>query len=166
MTTPTLSAIALFGLVAFSTMVTPGAEKAVNIIAADFKLSPEQTEAFQSCRSQMAGRSLVLHTDRGNVQRYTVPDEICVCQSRNIAAMLKPEHYGEHRLVIDFKSGATGVHMFAPVVLTSPSGDGIESFARLADQLGACAEDYQHQQEAVTERVKQKLIQQHADSQH
>ncbi|MEQ1695210.1 MAG: hypothetical protein ABL901_05140 [Hyphomicrobiaceae bacterium] len=166
MTTPTLSAIALLGVVVIGAVVLPAEENSAGLIAANFGLTAEQSEAFRSCRSQMAGRGLVSHNEHGTVQRYTVPDEICVCQSRNMAAMLKPGHYDEHRRVIDYKSGATGAHMFAPVVLKTPSGDGIESFERLADQLATCTADYQRQQEAKTNQVKQKLMQQHAGSRH
>lgn len=166
MTTPTLSVIALFGILAIGSVVSANDEKAASVIAAENHLTQEQTEAFQSCRNQMAGRGLVLRNELGHVQRYSVPDEICVCQSRNMAAALVPGHYDAHRLVIDYKSGATGVHMLTPFVLKSATGDGIFDFVDLANGLGACVDDYQRQQAAKTEWVKQKLLQQNAESRH
>ena len=164
MPTLTVSSLAALGFVAVGAAVLVDDAHRANSTALRNHLTAEETAAFKSCRSQMSGNGLSTFAALGGINRNFVPDEICVCQARHIADVLKPDHYDDHRLIVAFNYGAAEQSLEVSH-LNQGNTDGHKQFARLAQNLSSCANTYFQQKAARKAERKLKFRQEHASTQ-
>ena len=108
-------------------------EKKLDRIAKENNLDAEQTAAFRSCDSDMNGKMLTI----GDATYSHVPDEICVCQSREMVAVFKEGAYSSHENVVEFLTDEKTRRPLNANHLKHPSNPANE-FARLEESLVQC----------------------------
>ena len=154
-----LSAILIFGA-AFYKSTSPNVKQ----IAQIYKLDAAETNAFLACHKQTEGKGLETRNPHGTIKRYTIPDEICVCQARAMAATFKPDRFDEHRIVIDYRIAGAAFQPLPPAALKLPPVRIGDTARALAKHLTDCIDEFQRAQEAKTEAFKQILIQKQHDA--
>lgn len=121
-------------------------EKNITKLVRENRLSVDETTALRACGDQFAGKSLTEKSATGSITNFSVPDQICVCQAKRMAAVMKPDHYGEHRIVVEYAVSHKGSQSLDPESLRSPNNDGAAAFRNLSNWLEYCVTQY------VTER--------------
>lgn len=102
-------------------------------IAAENGFDAEHTAAFKACDRQMSGRSLSL----GGVTYSKVPNDICVCQTLAMVAVLRSGEYSSHRNVVNYLTDENDRRPLDPSQLKNPA-DPEGEFRRLSEHLRLC----------------------------
>lgn len=134
----TFSILVLGGFVAIIGWAHLENEKDIKSIARENGFDDERTAAYRACDGHMSGKTLTT----GGVTYSQVPDEICVCHSRNMQAVFKSGEYSSHRNVIDYLTDEDTPKPLNQSDLKAPAHAELD-FMRLAISVGQCVESYQ-----------------------
>lgn len=113
----------------------------LDALAKTANLTELQRTALGICHSQMFGVSLKMSNSKGSVTEWSVPDDVCVCQSRTMANVLKAESFdaqsGIVRSIVE-KKVPTPIDQASLVGGYSPG----QATQILVDSLQDCATEF------------------------
>ena len=143
-----LVAFGVIGLVAYAGLKGRKAEQAeIQKIAVEQKLSANETMAFRSCVSDMSSKQLTQKSDKGSVTLSSVPKEICVCQAREMAKILKPEQFGENAKAVKLFGESDKVAALTNLVAGADQAS--ERALKLSLSLAQCLSDFKAKRDAL-----------------
>ncbi len=132
-------------------------EADVKRIAEENNFDADRTAAFRRCDKDMLGKTL----SAGGVTYFPVPDEICICHSREMVAVFRSGAYSSHESVVDYIVDENDRKSLAKEDLKYPYDSGSE-FDRLAQSLIGCATEHA----AERQRLARERLSEYEDRQH